>query len=744
MSARDFSKAALAYFDTWAELAESERPAWLATLAAREPEAHARLLALIDADREATQSPFLNPPVPIGSLAGTSFGPWRVDHLIGTGGMAHVWLARRTDGLYDGLAAIKLMRLASADRGANERFAREGRVLGRLGNPNIARLLDAGFTAAGERYLVLEYVDGERIDTWCNRNRLTLAARMKLFIVVCQAVAHAHENLIVHRDLKPSNIFVTADGEVKLLDFGVAKLLEDEPGSAGLHSELTREVGAGMTPAYAAPEQIAGEAISTATDVYALGMVLYELLNGVRPIPPIQRGDVPKPLWSLPISAEDTVKVAEQRGTSVKELRKALRGDAAVVVSKAVKAAPEHRYRSALELADDLQRVLDRRPIRARPDTLLYRAGKYAQRHVLALTMASLVVVSVMAGVTGTVVNARAAAREGQRAVAVKRFLLDLFEQARGSVRGGVEAREATLGDVLSAGAERVDRAFAAQPDIRDEVFQILVELYTDTGSREQIEGLARRRVASAQSAFGRDDARTAPSEVMLAAVLINFGVYDEAQSLLDNARRLLDRAGDDTSIERARLLRWQGLLDLVTEHEVPWSEHPLRRAIGLLRERYAGEDDLLAALTDLPTVACRYGYADEAMAGADELYQRTITRYGKDNLFVTEAIAQKARVMQMTDRAREAVPLYEEALAGLHKDVGEDSPNIVAVLSHLAESYEASGRTEDSQRTLAEALATGDRHPGNAHVAAILAKARITIEQIRAGHPPHCGPTSP
>jgi serine/threonine-protein kinase len=566
---------------------------------------------------------------------------------------------------------------------------------------------------------VLEYVNGERIDAWCNRNRLTLAARIALFITVCKAVAHAHENLIVHRDLKPSNIFVTADGEVKLLDFGVAKLLADEG------SDLTREAGAAMTPVYAAPEQIAGSAVSTATDVYGLGMVLYELLNGVR----------------LPERTGNTALIAKERSTSVQELRKALRGDVAVVVAKAVKANPEERYHSAQELADELQRVLERRPIRARPDTLWYRAGKYAQRHALGLSMALAVVLVLIAGVTGTVVNARAAAREGERAVAVKRFLLDLFEQARGSVRGGVAARAATLDDVLSAGAQRVDTAFAAQPDIRDEVFQILIELYTDTGTREQIEGLARKRVAAAKAAFGPNDERTAPSEVMLAAVLINFGVYDEARALLDHAQRLLDNANDSTSIERARLLRWQGILTLATHPSIPWNQHPLRRSVELMRDRYADSDDLLAALTDLPTVACHYGLPGEAMASADELYRRTLARYGTGNLFVTEAIAQRARILQLTNRARDAVPLFEEAMDGLHKYVGEDSPNVVAVLSHLAETYQALGRTADAERTLDAARAATDRHPGDARLAALLAHSQQDIEQIKAGHSLHCGP---
>ena len=215
-------------------------------------------MALILADQKANEQPFLKPPEPVGSLVDTLFGPWRVESLIGTGGMAQVWLAKRVDGLYEGIAAIKLLRLASQDAGANERFAREGQMLARLSHSNIARLLDAGVTAGGERFLILEYVDGQRIDAWCNRKKLTVRQRMALFIVVCRAVAHAHENLIVHRDLKPSNIFVSVDGEVKLLDFGIAKLLDDKADTDLTREDLTRNIGPAMTPGYAAPEQLTG------------------------------------------------------------------------------------------------------------------------------------------------------------------------------------------------------------------------------------------------------------------------------------------------------------------------------------------------------------------------------------------------------------------------------------------------------------------------------------------------------
>lgn len=737
----EFTRAALVQFDTWAEMPEAERAGWLTGLAAREPAVYQRLLALIQADERASGATFLLPPVAPASLVGKMFGPWRVTSLIGTGGMAQVWLARRVDGLFEGMAAIKLLRLAALDAAASERFAREGQMLARLSHPNIARLLDAGVTAAGERFLVLEYIDGARIDSWCNRRRLTLTQRIELFIVVCKAVAHAHENLVVHRDLKPTNIFVTSAGEVKLLDFGIAKLLDDEAGPGGKRQDLTREVGAALTPVYAAPEQIASGPISTATDVYALGVVLYELLNGARPPVRANPDDLQEPLWSLQSPSDETMRIAEERATSVKTLRKALRGDVALVVAKAMRSNPSERYHSALELAEDLRRVLENRPVHASPESKLYRARKYLQRHVVAVSIASLMLLSIVAGVTGTVISSRAAVREAQRAVAVKRFLLDLFEQARGSLHGGVEAREATLNDLLQAGADRVEAAFASQPEIRDEVFQILVELYTDTGTRQQTEQLARRRLAAARSAFGRDDPRTAPAEVMLGAALINYGELDEARGLLSDAQRLLDAAGDRTSIERARLLRWQGtLLSASGTTAVPWASHPLRQAVELLRSRYESDDELLAALAQMPALACEYGQPDEGLKDANELYERTMARYGRDNIYITEANLMRANLLQMNDRAADAVPILEEVLPQMRKYVGEQNPNVVAVMAHLAVAYRATGRAADSERTLAAARSIADRDPDNGHIARILKRADQRIAALRAGQTLRCG----
>ena len=256
----------------------------LADIQRTQPELHSMLVSLIDADDRARRTGFLDPPpMKKGALApGAQLGPYRIESRIGAGGMGEVWLASRDDGLYQGQVAIKTLHPYFGGGALRERFLREALILGRLQHPGIARLLDAGVAADGGVYLVIEYVRGAAIDAWCDERKLDVEARLQLFLEVCSAVTQAHANLIVHRDIKPSNILVAGDGQVKLLDFGVAKLLEADP-PAG-QAELTRMTGRIFTPEYAAPEQILGEPITTATDVYSLGVLLHVLLTGARPL----------------------------------------------------------------------------------------------------------------------------------------------------------------------------------------------------------------------------------------------------------------------------------------------------------------------------------------------------------------------------------------------------------------------------------------------------------------------------
>jgi protein-disulfide isomerase len=322
--------------------------------------------------------------------------------------MGSVWLARRNDGRFEGLAAIKLLNASLLGRAGQERFRREGSFVARLRHPNIAQLLDAGVSFLGQPYLVLEHVQGLTIDDHCRDRKLGVDARVQLFLQVLAAVAHAHANRVVHRDIKPSNVMVTGDGRVKLLDFGIAKLLEGEgPGGDRSPAALTGEGEAPLTPEYAAPEQLVGGAITTATDVHALGVLLYLLLSGRHPAGEERRSLAE---WMKIVVEVEPPPIS--RLVPAGPLRRALRGDLETIVAKALRKDPAERYPSALAFAEDLRRSLGHQPIRARPDAVAYRAARYLRRNRLALAAALLTLAGVSYGLAAAQGQHRFAERQ--------------------------------------------------------------------------------------------------------------------------------------------------------------------------------------------------------------------------------------------------------------------------------------------------------------------------------------------
>jgi serine/threonine protein kinase len=358
------------------------------------------------------------------TLEGQIVGSYTVDRLLGQGGMGAVWLAHRSDGRYEARVAIKLLNAALLGPGGVERFRREGRALGRLAHPNIARLIDAGVTQAGQPYLVIEYIEGETINRWCETRALDVTARVRLFLDVLAAVAHAHANLILHRDLKPSNILVTPDGQVKLVDFGIAKLLDDDTeGAPG--PKLTQMAGHAFTPEYAAPEQVQGGEVTSATDVYALGVLLYVLLTGRHPTV----GEETTPLDRLrAIVDTDPARPSDAgRSEDSKQNRsgKALpppartRGDLDNIVLKALKKSPAERYHTVEAFAEDLRRYLNDEPVSARADSFAYRATKFVVRNKLAVFAAAIVLLTVVAAAVISIRQAVEATRQRDRALAL-------------------------------------------------------------------------------------------------------------------------------------------------------------------------------------------------------------------------------------------------------------------------------------------------------------------------------------
>lgn len=568
----------LALFDRWADADEAVRDAELRRIEAEHPALYPRLVAMIEADRAAEARDFLAEAAPLpgdtpaaSHTAGTRLGAWELREPIGAGGMGQVWLATRSDGLYSGRAAVKLLHATRLDAQAQARFAREGEFLAKLTHPHIAQLLDAGLAPDGTRYLVLEYVPGERIDHWCDARKLGIEARLRLFMQVCEAVAYAHSHLVVHRDLKPANILVTDEGHVKLLDFGVAKLLAD--GADAEQTELTRAAPAGLTPEYAAPEQIEGQPITTATDVYALGVVLFGLLSGVRPyagtsrgVAALARAIVEEPPRSLTSALRESPDAAVSRGASLASLQQALRGDLETIVAKALKKSPEERYATVQELREDLQRHLEHQPVSAQPDTFGYRARKFAQRNRAQVAALVALMATLVLGIAATTWQWQIATHEARRTQAVVKVLTDIFTELSPDESG--KAQVPVL-EVLRKGWQRVEAGFGADPALRAEVARPLGLMLQSSGDMANAIAaltLSRSHMRSAGQTHTADYLKVLQA---LAYAQSRMGRLAEAKPLLEEiivtARAMKEPAGTDplyARIQLGEIARREGRLD--------------------------------------------------------------------------------------------------------------------------------------------------------------------------------------
>jgi len=394
---------------------------------------------------------------------GMVLGPYRLERELGQGGMGSVWTALRADGRFDGRVAVKFLKTGLFAAGDAGRFAREGQILGRMAHPHIARLLDAG-VAEGQPYLVLEYVDGQPIDVYCREKNLDVEARVRLFLDVLSAVGHAHARLILHRDLKPSNILVTAEGEVKLLDFGIAKLL-DEASQGAASTELTQLAGHAYTPQYAAPEQVQQTEVTTATDVYALGVLLYQLLGGGHPT----AADTQMRLDLLKAVVEQVprrLSEAAAQGGDAQVAREArlLRGDLDTIVAKALKKQPAERYVNAQALAEDLQRWLAHEPINARPDSRWYVLGRFVRRHRLAVAAGSLAVL----GLLGLTIVSAVQARRAEAAEHQAQVKRQQAEELLGYMLGELADKLRPIGrlELLDSVGRKAQGLLEQQPDV--------------------------------------------------------------------------------------------------------------------------------------------------------------------------------------------------------------------------------------------------------------------------------------
>jgi serine/threonine-protein kinase len=551
------------------DLSPSERDAWLARLQQENPVHAAELEALLAAEAGLDAKGFLSSSVwgdgteGRAGLAGLRLGAYTLERPLGQGGMGTVWLARRSDGRFEGTAAVKLLNLALLDPVGAERFQREGTVLARLSHPHIARLLDAGVTDIGQPYLVLEHVVGERIDRYCDAHRLTPDKRIALFLDVIDAVSHAHANLIVHRDLKPSNILVSPDGTAKLLDFGIAKLLEEgAPGAEA--SALTDIGGRALTPEYAAPEQITGGQVTTATDVYALGVLLYLLLAGRHPTGEGShsatehlRGimDTEPPRLSAAVTG------AELRATSLDRLRRLYAGDLDNIVAKALKKRPEERYTTVSELADDLRRHLNHEPVSARPDSLRYRTAKFIRRNRVGVATGAGILLILLGAMVYSIAQSREARRQRDAAVAESRrrvAMSDVQTVLAGDSRGP-GGRTLSVLERIELAERVLRRKYRNEP-------AVVVEVMADLSNRlfEMSDSKGHDAVLSRALAIAREanlPAQAALVNCLRGLSLIYEEQFDSAQGVLTEARAELARAGPQAGDVDLHCLNAEGQL---------------------------------------------------------------------------------------------------------------------------------------------------------------------------------------
>ena len=544
------------------ELPEEERQSWIAGRGDVSSQVREHLIAAL-ARAEDDRLPTLaglggNDLDEDETRAGDEVGGYRLLRRIGRGGMGEVWLAERSDGLLRRQVALKLPHSSLSRRQLAERFAREREILSALEHPNIARLYDAGISSDGRPYMALEYVQGQTLLEYCQANGLDLNRRLDLFLQILAAVAHAHVHLVVHRDLKPGNVLVSADGRVHLLDFGIAKLLVDGSTPA---SEQTQFGGRAMTPRYAAPEQVLGRPAATTTDIYSLGVMLYELVAGRLPYALMR--DTQSDLEQAILDAEPVVPSAAAK--RVIPWAGSLKGDLDTIVLKTLRKDPAQRYATAGALAEDICRYLDGQPVLASADSRWYRLGKFVIRHRVFVSAVTLAVLGLAAGLgialwQATVAREQAelAREEARTARAVEDFLTGIFQANSVVHPDPAMARRTTARELLDLGAGRLVGSLEDAPKAKARMLRLMTELYANIGLDDTAADLATALIALCRTTYGADSEELA--DALLAAYSVTYDPPDGPSRLgplLEEAQGILDRRGDQSSNRYGQLQMW-------------------------------------------------------------------------------------------------------------------------------------------------------------------------------------------
>lgn len=720
------------YLDQALTLPEEERGRWLDEMRRENPDLARQLEELLEEHRAAEGKRYLGtgPALLAASrgLAGQTVGAYKLISMVGQGGMGAVWLAERSDGRFERKAAVKFLSAALVGHDGEERFKREGAILGRFSHPNIAELLDAGVSSSGQPYIVLEYVQGEPIDAYCDRRHLSVAARVRLFLDVLGAVAHAHAHLIVHRDIKPTNVLVSKDGQVKLLDFGIAKLLEGE-GAEGAATMLTREGGSSLTPAYAAPEQITGGLVTTATDIYALGVLLYLLLGGQHsaaagPLSAAQMVraivETEPPRLSSVVAARQETDAhranAAKRDSTPEKLQRQLRGDLDIIVGKTLKKNPQERYSTVTALADDLHRYLKNEPIRARPDTLRYRTIKFVRRNRIAVMFTTLAILAVAAAVIGTVLQARTtriqrdlAVRERDRSTRITDFMTNMFKvsdpsEARGN---SVTARE-----ILDKASKDINIGLAKDPDTQAHMLFVMGTVYDNLGLIERAKSMVERALQVQRQVLGPENPETLRSAGLLGVLLLVQGHEKEAEKVQSDTlviqRRVLGIENLDTLTTMGRLgavLTWEGR---------PAEGEKLQREALAIERRVLGPENPKTLVLAGSLANTLWEEGEKSYPEAEALERQTLGSelrvFGPDHPDTAAAMSTLGLVLRLEGKFAESEKVCRDALSIEVRILGPDHPDTLDVRNILAIDLAKQSRYKEAEALYRETLAIQKR----------------------------------
>jgi tetratricopeptide (TPR) repeat protein/predicted Ser/Thr protein kinase len=717
--------------DVALDLPPEERPAYLARACGGDASLRSDLDDLLAADAasgdflEAPAAEFLTSiagdeaPTPAhgGVPAGARIGPFRVMRELARGGMGEVYLAERADGQFDQQVALKLIRSGMDSAEIQGRFIAERQILARLHHPHIAGLLDGGLTVEGRPWFAMEYIAGAPIKVWCDAHGLGTSERLRLFEDVCAAVQYAHQNLVVHRDLKPSNILVTDDWQVKLLDFGIAKLIAIDPDGAPADwpdGPRTRTELRALTPEYAAPEQVRGEPVTTATDVYALGAVLYELLTGRRPYRIARH------------SAGEIERVICDSDPEPPRLG----GELDCILLRALQKEPGRRYVSAESLLDDLRRFRAGQPLLARPDSVAYRTRKFIRRHRLGVGVGAALALALVAGLGATLWQARAVAREAAKAREVKDFVIDLFQVSDPAESRG---REITARELLARGVHRVDSVLGRQPEVQEELLGVLGRIHLELGLYAQADTLLARAAEVASRVYGPDHPEYAARLSDRGTALKELGDLPEAESLLTRAlairRRALGPAAADVAVtlgDLANVLREGGQFS---------------RAESLQREALAIDLKLfgphhLTVAEDLNNLGILLRDGPNRLDASDSAYRAALAirlqHLDPGHPSVLVIMGNLASNMIQEARYPEADSLARLTLAGYRRLHPDGHPDLAWALHMLASVTRETGRYAESESLHVQALEMRRRTLGRDHQTTMATLHNLAILRYR------------